>query len=185
LDWQGSVIQGEGNAWGVEVMLQKSEGSFNGWLSYAYSKSTRNFEDLFAADFDFTYDRPHMLKIHANYYDELADWNFGMNIIIGSGQLFTLPIGKFLDNNDEIQLQYNTLNNYRSPMYTRLDISLMRLKNSYGLDQEWRFYLYNTLGSRNPLNIGVDFDGNSNFSALQVDRAYLAYIPGVAYIVKF
>lgn len=185
LDWQGSVIQGEGNAWGVEVMLQKSEGSFNGWLSYAYSKSTRNFEDLFAADFDFTYDRPHMLKIHANYYDELADWNFGMNIIIGSGQLFTLPIGKFLDNNDEIQLQYNTLNNHRSPMYTRLDISLMRLKNSYGLDQEWRFYLYNALGSRNPLNIGVDFDGNSNFSALQVDRAYLAYIPGVAYIVKF
>ncbi|MFB1003653.1 MAG: hypothetical protein QMC70_05905, partial [Bacteroidia bacterium] len=177
--------QGTGKVFGAEVMLQRTTGKFNGWMSYTYSKSTRNFESLFANDFDFTYDRPHMFKMHANYTNEDADWNFGLNIVVGSGQLFTLPIGKFLDQNDEIQLQYNTLNNYRSPLYTRLDLSLVRLKSNFGLDQEWRFYLYNALGSRNPLNISADFEGNSNFNVLQVNRAYLAYVPGVAYIVKF
>jgi len=185
VDWQSSVVQGTGRAFGVEVMLQRTTGKFNGWLSYAYSKSTRNFESLFAEDFNFTYDRPHMLKMHCNFTDEILDWNFGFNIIVGSGQLFTLPIGKFLDANDEIQLQYNTLNNYRSPSYTRLDLSLVRIKGNFGLDQEWRFYLYNALGSRNPLNIAADFEGNSSFNVLSVNRAYLAYVPGVAYIVKF
>ena len=184
-DWQSSVTQGTGKVFGAEVMLQRTTGNFNGWLSYTYSKSTRNFESLFDNDFDFTYDRPHMFKMHVNYTNEYADWNFGVNIVVGSGQLFTLPIGKFLDQNNEIQLQYNTLNNYRSPFYTRLDLSLVRLKSNYGLDQEWRFYLYNALGSRNPLNISAYFEGNSNFNVLQVNRAYLAYIPGVAYIVKF
>ena len=185
IDWQSSVTQGVGQVFGAEVMLQRTKGMFNGWMSYTYSKSTRNFESLFASDFDFTYDRPHMFKMHVNYTNEDAFWNFGVNIVVGSGQLFTLPIGKFLDSNDEIQLQYNTLNNYRSPLYTRLDLSLVRLKSNFGLDQEWRFYLYNALGSRNPLNIAANFEGNSNFNVLQVDRAYLAYIPGVAYIVKF
>lgn len=185
IDWQSSVTQGTGKVFGAEVMLQRTMGKFNGWMSYTYSKSTRNFESLFANDFDFTYDRPHMFKMHVNYTNENADWNFGVNIVVGSGQLFTLPIGKFLDQNDEIQLQYNTLNNYRSPLYTRLDLSLVRLKSNFGLDQEWRFYLYNALGSRNPLNISADFEGNSNFNVLQVNRAYLAYVPGVAYIVKF
>jgi hypothetical protein len=185
IDWQSSVTQGVGQVFGAEVMLQRTKGMFNGWMSYTYSKSTRNFESLFASDFDFTYDRPHMFKMHVNYTNEDAFWNFGVNIVVGSGQLFTLPIGKFLDSNDEIQLQYNTLNNYRSPLYTRLDLSLVRLKSNFGLDQEWRFYLYNALGSRNPLNIAANFEGNSNFNVLQVNRAYLAYVPGVAYIVKF
>lgn len=185
IDWQSSVTQGTGQVYGVELMLQRSSGYFNGWISYAYSKSTRNFQELFAQDFDFTYDRPHMLKIHANYTNENDDWNFGFNIIVGSGQLFTLPIGKFRDINGETQLEYNTLNNYRSPLYTRIDLSLVRLKPNYGLNQEWRFYLFNALGNRNPLNISVDFDGNSNFKALPINRAYLAYVPGIAYIVKF
>lgn len=185
IDWQSSVTQGTGQVFGAELMLQRTTGKFNGWISYTYSKSTRNFESLFANDFDFTYDRPHMLKLHANFTDPNADWNFGFNIVVGSGQLFTLPIGKYLDANDEIQLEYNTLNNYRSPMYTRLDLSLVRIKANFGLDQEWRFYLYNALGGRNPLNVSADFEGNSNFNVLSVDRAYLAFVPGVAYIVRF
>jgi len=183
-DWQSAVTQGTGRAYGAEVLLQKSDGPFTGWISYAYSKSTRNFEELYDEDFLFTYDRPHMLKLYVNYTRDKSDWNFGLNYVVGSGQLFTLPIGKYRDINGQLQLEYNELNNYRSPLYQRVDISVVKLKDYYGLGQEWRFYLYNALGSRNPLFVNADFTDNS-YTQLQVNRNYLAFVPGIAYIVKF
>ncbi|PCJ67399.1 MAG: hypothetical protein COA58_03510 [Bacteroidetes bacterium] len=184
LDWQTSVVQGEGRSFGAELFLQKSKGTFTGWISYAYSKSTRNFAELYDEDFLFTYDRPHMLKVYANYTKETSPWNFGVNYIIGSGQLFTLPIGKFRDINGNIQLEYNTLNNYRSPFYHRIDFSLAKIKDAYGMGQEFRFYLYNALGYRNPLYVSADFTDNT-YQELQVHRNYLAFVPGISYVVKF
>ena len=153
-------------------------------MSYGYSRSFRNFEDLEDDEYEYNFDRPHMLKLYVNITNPISEWNFGFNYIIGSGQLFTLPIGKFRDINGDTQLEYNTLNNYRSNTYQRFDISVIRLNNSYGLEQEWRFYLYNALGHKNPLNVAASFD-STNFSQLQIDRAYLAFVPGIAYIVKF
>jgi hypothetical protein len=184
LDWQASVVQGTGRAYGAELFLQKSKGFFTGWISYAYSRSIRNFPDLFEDDFNFSFDRPHMLKIYGNYTDNSSQFNFGFNYLVGSGQLFTLPIGKFRDQSGNLQLEYNTLNNYRSNLYQRFDISVMKSKYNGGLDQEWRFYLYNMLGSRNPLNISPDFE-SAGLSNLVVNRSYLAFVPGIAYIVKF
>jgi len=184
LDWQASVVQGTGRAYGAELFLQRSKGFFTGWISYAYSRSTRNFPELFDEDFDFSFDRPHMLKIYGNYTNKSSQFNFGFNYMIGSGQLFTLPIGKFRDQSGNLQLEYNTLNNYRSNVYQRFDISVMKAKYTGGLDQEWRFYIYNMLGSRNPLNISPDFE-NAGLSNLVVNRVYLAFVPGIAYIVKF
>jgi hypothetical protein len=183
-DWQSAVTQGTGRSYGAEVLLQKSDGPFTGWISYAYSKSTRNFEDLSDEDFLFTYDRPHMLKLYVNYTRDRSDWNFGLNYVVGSGQLFTLPIGKYRDINGQLQLEYDELNNYRSPIYQRVDISIVKLKKYYGLGQEWRFYVYNALGGRNPLFVNADFTDNS-YTQLQVNRNYLAFVPGIAYIVKF
>ncbi len=54
LDWQASVVQGTGRAYGAELFLQRSKGFFTGWISYAYSRSTRNFPDLFDEDFNFS-----------------------------------------------------------------------------------------------------------------------------------
>ncbi|MDC1395520.1 TonB-dependent receptor [Bacteroidia bacterium] len=183
-DWQGAVVQGTGESYGLELLLQKSKGYFTGWLSYTYSQSTRNFEDLYQEDFLFTFDRPHMLKVYANFTRESSDWNIGVNYLIGSGQLFTLPIGKYRDIDGNLQLEYNTLNNYRSPLYQRVDLSLVRLRDAYGLGQEWRFYVYNAFGNRNPMNVFAEFE-NSSYTQLNVNRNYLAFVPGIAYVVKF
>ena len=184
LDWQNSVVLGTGNSSGIELMFQKHQGIFTGWVSYAYSTSTRQFDDVSEDAFLFTYDRPHMLKVYMNFTDESLPWVVGMNIVVGSGQLFTLPIGKYRDVAGNTVLEYNSLNNYRSPMYKRVDVSLIRKKDNYGIDQEWRFYLYNALGSINPINVNPDFEDNS-YTNLTVSRNYLAFLPGVAYIVKF
>ena len=124
-----------------------------------------------------------MLKAYLNLTSN-DEWNFGMNYIIGSGQLFSIPIGKFRDIDGNIQLQYNELNNYRSPAYQRLDLSVVRTKDMIGPEQQWKFYLYNALGTRNPLNINPTFP-QGGFTNLVIERSYLAFVPGIAYIVKF
>jgi hypothetical protein len=183
-DWRASVVQGTGRMYGAELFLQKSKGKFTGWVSYAYSKSTRTFTDLFADEFLFTYDRPHMLKVYANYTDKYSPWNFSFNYLVGSGQLFTLPIGKFRDINGQLQLEYNTLNNYRSPIYQRFDFSLGRRSGVSSLDQGWRFYVYNMFMAKNPLYLSADFT-DASYTELLVNRNYLAFVPGVAYIIRF
>ncbi len=183
LDWQDAVLQGTGNAYGLELMVQKNEGTISGWFGYTFGKSTRNFPDLFEDDFLFTYDRTHMIKIYANYKSNDL-WDFGVNYLIGSGNLFTLPIGKFRDEQGNLQLQYNTLNNYRSSFYQRLDISVLKLRDGYGTEQQWKIYVYNLLGARNPLNINAVFE-DSSLTQLNIERNYLAFVPGIAYVIKF
>jgi hypothetical protein len=182
-EWDAAMVMGTGNAYGLELLLQKNEGDFTGWISYSFGRSTRNFPELFAEDFLFTQDRTHMIKLYANLIT-LDNWNYGINYLIGSGSLYTLPIGKFRDIAGNLQLEYNTLNNYRSPMYQRLDISVIRIRDIIGAEQQWKFYLYNALGNRNPLNINALFE-DSSLTELQINRNYIAFIPGVAYIVRF
>jgi hypothetical protein len=181
-DWQNAVFQGSGTSYGLELMFQKNEGYITGWVSYAFGKSDRNFPDLFEDDFLFDHDRTHMAKLYVNLLT-YGEWNCGLNYLIGSGQLYTLPIGKFTDLSGNTQLEYNTLNNYRSPLYTRLDLSVIRVKDLGGVEQQWKFYLYNALGSRNPLNINATFE--AGLTGLTIERNYLAFVPGVAYLLKF
>ena len=50
---------GRGIAKGVEMLLQRRAGRATGWMSYTYSRSTR---DLYGFTIPFDYDRPHALK---------------------------------------------------------------------------------------------------------------------------
>ncbi len=182
-NWESFVFQGNGSSYGAELMLQKNSGLFTGWIGYTYGQSTRSFEDLQDEPYLFSYDRTHMMKMYVNF-TSTDEWNFGLNFLIGSGQLFSLPIGKFRDIDGNVQLQYNELNNYRSPAYQRLDLSLVRKKSTIGPEQQWKFYLYNALGTRNPININPTFP-DGGVTQLVVERSYLAFVPGVAYIIKF
>ena len=182
-DWQAFISQGSGRVYGAEVMFQKNRGDFTGWISYVFSRSTRLFEELSQDPFLFDFDRTHVAKIYFTYtIDDF--WSFGVNYVVGSGQLFTIPIGKFLDSDGVLQLEYGDLNNYRSSPYNRLDISVIKSRNRGGLDQTWKFYVYNLTGTRNPLSITPIFE-NSSFSDISLERAYLKVVPGVSYVVKF
>lgn len=43
-DWDQSVVQGTGRAYGTEFMIQKTKGKTTGWISYTWSKSLRLFD---------------------------------------------------------------------------------------------------------------------------------------------
>ena len=182
-DWQKQVLLGSGTAYGLELMFQKNEGIFNGWFSYTYSKAYRDFEDLSVDPFLFDFDRTHMFKIYGNI--DLGEfWDIGFNYVAGSGQLFSIPTGKFRDLDGNLQLEYNSINNYRSPFYHRLDLSILKMSEQSYLDQTWKFYIYNLYGTRNPLDINARFD-DSSLTDMELVRSYLLPVPGISYIVKF
>jgi TonB dependent receptor-like, beta-barrel len=55
---------GEGEAKGIETLLQRRAGRLTGWLSYTYSYSTR---DLYGYTVPFDYDRPHAATAVCSY----------------------------------------------------------------------------------------------------------------------
>lgn len=181
--WENFVAIGSGQTYGAEFMLQKNEGIFTGWLSYTFSRAYRSFPDLDVEPFLFDFDRTHMLKLYANV--ELGDyWDLGFNFVIGSGQLFSIPTGKYYDLDGNLQLEYTSINNYRSPIYQRFDISILKMNEDSYLDQTWKFYMYNLFDARNPLLINGVFE-NSSFTNMSIVRTYLRPVPGIAYILKF
>ncbi|MDR2811249.1 MAG: TonB-dependent receptor plug domain-containing protein [Tannerellaceae bacterium] len=68
------VLSTEGQAYGIELMVRKTAGKLNGWVSYSYSRTLLRQHDLritapvnngdwYAAD----YDKPHDVKFVGNY----------------------------------------------------------------------------------------------------------------------
>ena len=43
-DWQKQVALGKGRAYGVEFLLEKNGGDFEGWIGYTWAKSLRKFD---------------------------------------------------------------------------------------------------------------------------------------------
>jgi len=44
--WEDQISQGEGESYGMEVLLQKTKGKLTGWIGYTLSWSNRRFDDI-------------------------------------------------------------------------------------------------------------------------------------------
>jgi hypothetical protein len=67
--FSNKLQSGNGDAYGVEVLLEGKYKKFSGWFSYGYSKASRQFANSFINDgerFAFDYNRPHTLKTVVN-----------------------------------------------------------------------------------------------------------------------
>src|SRR5690606_26345410 len=68
------VINAEGKAYGIEVLLKKSAGKVNGWISYTYSRSLLKTNSPHSAEtvnngkyYPSSYDKPHAVNFIGNY----------------------------------------------------------------------------------------------------------------------
>jgi hypothetical protein len=91
---QGSTVadvffNGNGEAYGFEVFLQRRVGKLAGWIGYAYGHVVARYDSINGGnEFRPKFDRRHDLKLVASYqYDE--NWNFSGNFTFQSGQSYT------------------------------------------------------------------------------------------------
>jgi len=185
------VLQGDGRAYGIEFLLKKTKGRFNGWLGYTYSRSEVRLDSQFLEErvnggefFPANFDKPHDISLVANF-KITKRFSFSGNFVYQTGRPVTVPIGNFVINNSELVL-FSERNEFRIPDFYRLDLSFNmegnhkrnKLAHSF-----WNFSVYNVLGRNNPFSVFFVSE-NGEIKALQ-SSIFAIPIPSISYNLKF
>ena len=155
------VLQGNQTAYGVELMLRKTAGHFNGWIAYTYSRSTvkidgKEFWEKINQGIAYpsNYDIPNVLNVVANYRFSRRI-NLSATTTYQQGRPVTYPISVYYIDEMPV-IEYSQRNEFRIPDYFRVDISLSlegNLKRKKLFHSSWVFGVYNATGRKNPLSI--------------------------------
>lgn len=185
------VIQGQGRAYGVELLIRKNKGRINGWLGYTYSKSEIKFDGPFAEErinegayFPSNYDKPHDVSLVANY-KFTRRYSASMNFSYQTGRPITYPIGQYSFNNSEY-VYYSNRNEFRIPDYYRLDLGI-NIEGNHKIKKFahsfWNISIYNVLGRSNPYSIFfVSEEGEVKAFKSSI---FAVPIPSITYNFKF
>ena len=185
------VINTEGRAYGVELMVKKTEGKLNGWLSYTYSRTELRQNDPRMEEvvndgdwYPASYDKPHDLKLVANY-KFTQRYSVSLNCEYSTGRPVTLPTGKYLYAGGEY-LFYSERNQYRIPDFFRMDFSV-NIEPSHHLTllthSSITLGVYNLTGRKNAYS--VYFTAKNGIVTGNQLAIFGAQIPYVSYNIKF
>ncbi len=162
---ESELRYGEGRSYGMEVLLKKDGTRWDGWISYAFTRSLVKIPEV-GGDLYFPaiYDRPHNVSFLLNYRPGYR-WEISTQWLYASGSPFTTPTGYYYYQGYQIPF-YRERNNDRLPVYHRLDASVsFRISGMDSRNEHYvRFSLFNLYGRKNPFSINfnksVDEDGN-------------------------
>ena len=159
--FEGDLLTGIGRAYGLEILLKKNRGKFNGWLSYSVGRSELKIDGINEYNWYPTrYDQTHNFKVTSTY--KLNDRiQLSGNFLYLTGTPVTFPSSKFVIQG--FAIPYNSDNSrhqFRIPDYHRLDISVMingkkirRNGKERKNDSSLIISIYNVYNRRNPFSI--------------------------------
>jgi len=182
---EAELVFGHGWAYGAEFMFKRNFGRFNGWVSYTWSRTLRQFDEINnGKTFPARQDRIHDLAL-VGIYEITPKWSLSANWIYYTGNAVTFPSGKY-EIDGLIAGYYTERNGYRMPPYHRLDIGLTwQRKKTEKFESSWNFSVYNAYARENAYFI--QFRQNADNPALTeaVQFAIFKAIPSVSYRFKF
>jgi len=186
------VLNTEGKAYGLEVLVKKPLGKLNGWLTYTYSKTMlresgqkENYSINGGKWYPASYDKPHDFKIIANY-KFTQRFSISMNVDYATGRPVTIPISKYYYG-DGYRLYFSDRNAYRIPDYFRMDFAV-NIEPSHNLTL-WThstitFGVYNLTGRKNAFSVYYDTKSGTKIQGYKLS-IFGAPIPYVNYNIKF
>lgn len=181
-----ALLKGRGRAFGLNLSLHKTAGAFTGWISYAWGRSLRSFDNPdYPGEYPSAHERIHEADAVLSY--ELGRWSFGGTFVLASGNPYTAPEHLYLMG-QQLVAQYGPHNGRRMAPYFRVDLSVNyyfhkgpRLENGLNLS------VYNATGSNNELYYRLSYDevdGQDYFSYSPV-RITLRFLPSISYFHRF
>jgi len=155
------ILQGDQEAYGMELMARKNTGKINGWIAYSYSRSTMLVKSNFPGEsinrgvpYPSNYDRPHHMNIVSNLKLDRR-FSFSLNMVYTTGRPVTYPVSIYFM--DGIQyVYYSERNGYRIPDYFRIDLSVNiegNLKRKKLAHSFWMLNFYNITGRNNAYSV--------------------------------
>ncbi len=182
---EGELLFGEGHSYGLEFMLKKKYGRFNGWLSYTLSRTERQIEGINNGNwYPARQDATHDISI-VGIFDINEKWTLSATWVYNTGNAVTFPSGKYeIDGN--VQFYYTERNGYRMPDYHRLDIGVTwTAKKTKKFESSWNFSIYNAYGQKNAYTIDFIEDPNDPTKTIAEKTYLFTYIPSISYNFKF
>lgn len=185
---EGDVRTGTAKSYGIELLLRKNEGRFNGWISYTLSRAKRKVPEINGGkEYNAPYDKPNNINIVLNY-EVSKRISASANWVYATGTPITFPVGSYKLGNNVVPI-YSGRNEYRMRDYHRLDLSVtIKEKTSANKlwNGEWVISLYNAYGRHNDWIINFVNDG-VNSEQKVAERMYLPFVffPGVTYNFVF
>jgi len=185
------VLNTRGKAYGVELLIKKTSGKINGWLSYAFSRTFLQVDDPLAGQtinkgnyYPASFDKPHNVNFIGNYRFSHR-YSISLNVIYSTGRPITLPIGIF-NLGGSNSLLYSDRNQYRVPDYFRTDLSV-NIDGNHKVKQRfhnsWSFGAYNLTGRQNAYSVYF-VQENGKIKGYQLSIFGTA-IPFITYNIKF
>ncbi len=193
--WEENIELGSGESYGLEFILRKNYGRLEGWISYTYSKSNRQFESLNGGNsFPYKYDRTHQLNIVGDY-SITPKLNLNATWIYATGMAYTLATKKYVSFYNVYMWNapgrpsgyINSIearNNARMPDYHRLDLSLQYTSKRKKTTGIWALSVYNVYARFNPYLIYWDNEDESTHTSLK-SIALFTIIPSLSYSLEF
>ena len=138
-----AFVFGDGDSYGVELLIKKIKEKTTGWIGYTLSKTTKYFDDVNNGNpFPAKYDRRHDLSITASH--KLNDkWTLSTVFVYATGNSITLPTERYVIGGD-VYTEYTSRNGYKMPPYHRLDIgATFKPKPKRKYESSWNFSIYN------------------------------------------
>jgi hypothetical protein len=155
------IVNVRGKAYGLELVLKKTEGKIRYSIGYTYSRtfirSLSNFsEEIINSGkwFPSNFDKPHDLVVTFNYLFSRR-FSISSNYTWSTGRPITYPIATY-QIYDYRLIDYTDRNKYRIPDYSRLDISFKisgSLRSHKLANPNWTFSVFNLLGRQNVYSI--------------------------------
>ncbi|MFV0378052.1 MAG: TonB-dependent receptor [Mangrovibacterium sp.] len=184
---EGEIRTGSAKAYGLELLIKKTEGKMTGWIGYTLSRAERTIEGINdGKTFVAPYDKPHEINTVFNY-EISRRVSFSANWLFATGQPVTLPVQRYELNGTIIPL-YTERNGGRYEPYHRLDVSvtLQPKKNTQRKWKgEWVFSIYNLYNRKNTWSLSFKQDAE-NPNETYAEKIYLfPIIPSVTYNFKF
>ncbi|WP_100615938.1 TonB-dependent receptor [Confluentibacter citreus] len=187
------ILNGNAEAYGLEVLFKKNEGRLNGWIAYTLSKSKQQTEGRAPNElginngnwYNTPHDRTHDVSLTANYkYSE--KWKLNANFLFQTGRPTTYPNSQYIYNGVNVP-NFEPRNSNRLPSYHRLDISTTytpKPDKKVGLQSYWVFGIYNIYNRRNAASIR--FGSNETSGLNEATRlSIFGIVPSVSYNFKF
>lgn len=189
-DWEEVTLEGRGKSYGIELLIAKTEGPTQGWLTYTYAKSQRRFEALVQNSYyPYQFDRRHSVNwtmTHTFPVKGAKKRQMSMVWTIASGNWLTVPTTVFAGPNGIPLPAIDEVNNYQLPTIHRLDLSYLQTKTTQkGFQHTWTFGVYNVYGRNNPYSGELQFTPMDRAFNFVGNNTTVTPIPYVTYGFKF
>lgn len=186
-DWEEKIAQGYGEAYGVELLAQRTKGNTTGWISYTLSWAFREFPSGEINGGKKYYDRyDSRNQVNITLLHKFNDnYDIAISWVFNTGSRLSIPTASYyepIDNDYYPQVinMYGEKNNFRMPNYHRMDISFNKHKKlKYGIST-WSFNIYNLYNRKNPMFINPG-SSPTTLTAYSI----MPLIPTISYTFKF